>query len=151
MYCMWRAKTVNSGAAVDVFSEVKYWISHLKYWSLQEGKQWEIGKGRWIISSGWIIIYCGVHSTVLCSPPGLNSTPSLPKKQTHLRRTNLQLVMCYRKHWCHHDNIVNNLSFLNQAIWGWKTPWSPYSYCDHLHEGQRHRENITEDNKSGSE
>lgn len=80
-----RAKIVDSGAAVDVFSWLKdsinAWISHLRNWSLREGKQWEIGKGRWIISSEWIIIYCGVHSTVLSSPPGLSTAPSLPRNE----------------------------------------------------------------------
>lgn len=47
---------VSVGAAVDVF--------HLT----ERGTTVEVGKGRWIISSKWIIIYCGVHSTVLSSP-----------------------------------------------------------------------------------
>lgn len=76
---------MNSGAAVDVFSQLKdsinAWISHLRNWSLREGKQWEIGKGRWIISSEWIIISCGVHSTVLSSPQGLSTAPLLPRNK----------------------------------------------------------------------
>lgn len=118
---------MNSGAAVDVFSQLKdsinAWISHLRNWSLREGKQWEIGKGRWIISSEWIIISCGVHSTVLSSPQGLSTAPLLPRNkpiQFSLLKENslvgyvLQVTLV--SPWL--KKIIKVL--LNQAIWGLK-------------------------------
>lgn len=78
----WTVKIVDSGVAVDVFvwlkDSINAYISHLRNWSLREGKQWEIGKGRWIINSEWIIIYRGVHSTVLSSLLTLSTAPLLP-------------------------------------------------------------------------
>ena len=65
---------------------------------MREGKQWEIGKGRWIISSEWIIIYCGVHSTVLSSPPGLSAAPSLPRTKP--------IHFSLLKNWCHHEKKI---------------------------------------------
>lgn len=49
----------------------------------REGKQWEIGTGRWIITSEWIIIYCGVHSTVLSSPRSPPPCSTASHKQSH--------------------------------------------------------------------
>lgn len=98
------AKTVNSGAAVDVFSSledsVNAWVSRLKSWCLREGKQWEIGKSRWIISFEWIIIYCGAHFT---APPSSPLRPHPPP------------------HFINPGNLAPP-----------KTYWNPYSYFDHL-------------------
>lgn len=59
---------------------INAWVSHLKSWCFREGKQWEIGKSRWIISFEWIIIYCGAHSTVLFSPHFINPGNLAPPK-----------------------------------------------------------------------